>query len=99
MKFYDTHETPRKNIDVMTAVSQKIKKAIDNNNKSSVNNEVVDEDKDKKKKKKRSEREGDGDEVITSKKSKKNKVILRPISKLRQNYSVYFSHDIVSVII
>jgi nucleolar protein 56 len=53
LKFYDTGDTPRKNIDVMSAVASKLRDAA----------ELVDKDKKKKKKDKKKSKGGDDEEV------------------------------------
>jgi nucleolar protein 56 len=60
LKFYDTGDQPRKNVDVMTAVADKLRKISGDNGKAK---------KDKKKKnKKENDAAGDADEVVVSKK-------------------------------
>ena len=74
LKFYDTGETPRKNIDVMTAVSEKIRVATAAVIKKGKKSKSSDDDGESKKKK----RERDEDDVdvgsVEKKKKKKSKV-------------------------
>merc|ERR1712146_441171 len=69
LKFYDSGETPRKNIDVMTAVAEKLREAEGGGEKKSKKSK-----KEKKEKKAKREREEAEDEdEVKPKKSKKSK--------------------------
>lgn len=70
LKFYDSGETPRKNIDVMTAVAEKLRAAEGGGEKKNKKNKK--EKKEKKAKREREEEVEDEDE-IKPKKSKKSK--------------------------
>lgn len=73
LKFYDSGETPRKNIDVMTAVAERLRgeRGVGDGEKKSKKNKK--EKKEKKSKREREEMEDDGDEEVKPKKSKKSK--------------------------
>ena len=71
LKFYDSGETPRKNIDVMSAVAAKLR--ADDGTDGEKKNKKKKEKKEKKEKKKREREEDADEEEIKVKKSKKNK--------------------------
>lgn len=71
LRFYDTGETPRKNIDVMTAVSLKLKENTPTSSKKSDMDNNDSDSKKKSKKDKKRAREEDEDEVVINKEEDK----------------------------
>ena len=72
LKFYDTGDAPRKNIDVMSAVAQSLKSAEGGSSSSVVKTETPGK-KEKKEKKEKKRKSDAGEEVKSEKKKKKSK--------------------------